>query len=217
YSLRTAERIFVLDRFAKERIAAKGSPDDKLVVIPPWSFDDSIKFDQAGRRTFREAHGISKKFVVMYSGNHSPCHPLDSLLAAADQLQTSSSVVFCFVGGGTEKLKVERFAASRGLKNILSLPYQPLAAISASLSAADLQVVVMGDPFVGIVHPCKLYNILRLCLTRGVGEGAMNQRPGTKDQRPGSEDQRLGTKDQRPQVLYIGPKTSHVSEVLDET
>jgi hypothetical protein len=27
-----------------------------------------------------------------------------------------------------------------------------------------LQVVVMGDPFVGLVHPCKIYNLLRLGL-----------------------------------------------------
>jgi colanic acid biosynthesis glycosyl transferase WcaI len=32
--------------------------------------------------------------------------------------------------------------------------------LSGSLSAADLHVVVMGDPFVGLVHPCKIYNIL---------------------------------------------------------
>src|SRR5437588_4668766 len=43
---------------------------------------------------------------------------------------------------------------------ILCLPYQPLSELSASLSAADLHLVVMGEPFVGIVHPCKIYNIL---------------------------------------------------------
>ena len=25
-----------------------------------------------------------------------------------------------------------------------------------------IHVVVMGDPFVGLIHPCKIYNILRL-------------------------------------------------------
>src|SRR5262249_43980332 len=48
------------------------------------------------------------------------------------------------------------------LSNIRSVPYQPLDKLSASLSAADLHLVVMGDPFVGIVHPCKVYNIRRL-------------------------------------------------------
>src|SRR6185369_14246529 len=37
---------------------------------------------------------------------------------------------------------------------------QPLAELAGSLSAADLHVVVMGDAFVGLVHPCKIYNTL---------------------------------------------------------
>ncbi len=46
------------------------------------------------------------------------------------------------------------------MRNVLCLPYQPLSQLSGSLSAADLHVVVMGDPFVGLVHPCKIYNLL---------------------------------------------------------
>jgi hypothetical protein len=30
------------------------------------------------------------------------------------------------------------------------------------LSAADLHTVILGQPFVGIVHPCKIYNILSI-------------------------------------------------------
>jgi len=44
----------------------------------------------------------------------------------------------------------------------LTLPYQPLSELAGSLSAADLHVVAMGDPFVGIIHPCKIYNILSI-------------------------------------------------------
>jgi putative colanic acid biosynthesis glycosyltransferase WcaI len=42
------------------------------------------------------------------------------------------------------------------------LPYQPLDQLAGALSAADLHLVVMGNPFVGIIHPCKVYNILRV-------------------------------------------------------
>ena len=35
-----------------------------------------------------------------------------------------------------------------------------MSELAGSLSAADMHVVVMGEPFVGIVHPCKIYNIL---------------------------------------------------------
>jgi hypothetical protein len=67
---------------------------------------------------------------------------------------------FLFVGGGSEFARVGQFATKHRLDNIRCLPYQPAAALSASLSAADLHVVVMGEPFVGIIHPCKIYNIL---------------------------------------------------------
>jgi glycosyltransferase involved in cell wall biosynthesis len=162
YSMRHAEKIFVLDRFMKERVEAKAISPHKLIVIPPWSHDTDINFDESRRREFRTTHGLTEKFVVMYAGNHSPCHPLDTLLAVAENLSNNSEIAFCFVGGGSEKQKVAQFAASRGLENIRCLPYQPRAELSASLSAADLHVVVMGDPFVGIVHPCKLYNILKV-------------------------------------------------------
>jgi len=160
HSLRRSTDVIVLDRFMKERIKDKGVPDAKIAVIPPWPHETAVQYTSEGRDAFRAAHGISGKFVVMYSGNHSPCHPLNTLLQAAAALSARDDIVFCFVGGGSEFRKVRHFAGDRGLKNILCLPYQPMHELSGSLSAADLHVVVLGDPFVGIVHPCKVYNIL---------------------------------------------------------
>jgi colanic acid biosynthesis glycosyl transferase WcaI len=160
YSFHHAARTIVLDRFMKERVVAKGIDPTRIAIVPPWSHDDKVSFSEAGREAFRERHGLSDKFVVMYSGNHSPCHPLDTLLEAALALKTRSEIVFCFVGGGSEQGKVREFASQNGLTNVKCLPYQPLSELSSSLSAADLHVVVMGEKFVGIVHPCKVYNIV---------------------------------------------------------
>jgi glycosyltransferase involved in cell wall biosynthesis len=184
YSLKQAKRIVVLDHFMRERIVAKGVAADTVVVLPPWSHDGAVQYDPEGRNEFRRRHGLEGRFVVMYSGNHSPCHPLDTLLEAADSLHHRSTagtpIVFCFMGGGSELAKVEQFVHMRNLRNVVCLPYQPVGRLGAALSAADLHVVVVGDPFVGIVHPCKIYNILRL----GVP------------------------------FLYIGPPQSHITEIL---
>ena len=160
HSLQRADRIIALDRFMKERIEAKGIEAGKIVVVPPWSHDDQVRFDLRGRQEFRTIHKLSSKFVVMYSGNHSPCHPLETILQAAERLADCNDIAFCFVGGGSEFSKVKDRVRDRGLRNVSCLPYQPLEKLSASLSAADLHVAVMGDKFVGIVHPCKIYNIL---------------------------------------------------------
>ena len=160
YSLVHAERVIALDRFMKRRILEKGVAEERITVLPPWAHDDTVRFDQPGRTAFRKQHNLDESFVVMYAGNHSPCHPLDTLLEAARGLANRSEIVFCFVGGGSEQVKVKQFAAFHNLRNIRCLPYQDFNMLSASLSAADLQVIVMGNEFVGIVHPSKVYNIL---------------------------------------------------------
>jgi hypothetical protein len=83
-------------------------------------------------------------------------------MESAKVLRNENAVQFCFIGGGSQFQRVQRFAAAEGLSNIKCLPYQPLNELAGSLSAADLHVVVMGNPFVGLVHPCKIYNVLSI-------------------------------------------------------
>ncbi len=164
WSFGRAARIVALDRFMAARIRAKSVAEDVIHVDAPWSHDDAVRYDEAARDQFRAEHGMTGKFVVMYSGNHSPCHPLDTVLQAALTLKHDSLIRFMFVGGGSEHGKVKAFAKEHSLSHVVCLPYQPLDKLSGSLSAADLHLVVMGDPFVGLVHPCKVYNILSLGL-----------------------------------------------------
>lgn len=160
YSLKHADRTIVLDRFMKERVLAKGAAAERVSVIPPGAIDDAVKFSSEGREAFRREHGFGDRFLVMYAGNHSPCHPLDTVLEAALRLRARDEVAFCFVGGGSEHAKVKQFAQRHELRNVKCLPYQPLERLSPVLSAADLHVVVMGDEFVGVVHPSKIYNVM---------------------------------------------------------
>ena len=162
FTLRHSSRVIVLDRFMRTRVLRRGAAPESVEIVPPWSHEVAIGFDQAQRDAFRAAHGLSDKFVVMYSGNHSPCHPLRPLLEAARILASRPEIVFCFIGGGSELPKVKAFAEEHGLSNIKCLPYQPIEKISGSLAAADLHVVVTGSPFVGIIHPSKIYNVLAL-------------------------------------------------------
>jgi glycosyltransferase involved in cell wall biosynthesis len=160
YSLRVSSRIVVLDRFMKDRIVAKNTPENKVCVVPVWSLDRLIYYDAEGRERFRRQLEVEKKFVVMYSGNHSPLHPLDTVLQAALRLRDDTRIAFVFVGGGSDFMRVKAFAMDHDLPNVICAPYQPLERLAGSLSAADLQVVLLGNPFVGIVHPSKIYNML---------------------------------------------------------
>jgi len=162
FSLRRATKTVVLDHFMEERILAKDIEKNKIEVIPPWSHDANVRYDAEGRSDFRKRHGLDDKFVIMYSGNHSPCHPVDTILEAAKELAGRGDLAFLFVGGGSQFAKVKKFGLDNALSNVVCLPYQPMDQLAGSLSAADLHLVVMGNPFVGLIHPCKIYNILRI-------------------------------------------------------
>jgi glycosyltransferase involved in cell wall biosynthesis len=154
-----SDRVIVLDSYMAKRIKNKAILTKEPIIIPPWPHEDAIKKSNANGNKFRTEHGLQNKFIVMYSGNHSWVHPLDTIIEAAKQLVYRKDIVFVFVGGGVEKKKVE-IAIKNGAKNILSLPYQPLCQLGESLAAADVHLVVMGGSMVGIVHPCKVYGAM---------------------------------------------------------
>jgi glycosyltransferase involved in cell wall biosynthesis len=186
FILARSRLIVALDVYMADRLKARfrpGTLDSVMRVIPPWSMSDEKAGIPAGQNPFRAKHDLSGKFVVMYSGNHSPSNPLATILNAAMKLKDDDSIWFVFVGGGASKRDVDALARQRQAANILSLPYQPLSTIGASLSAADVHIVTMGNHMVGIIHPCKVYGAMAVS---------------------------------RP-VLFLGPRRSHVGDLLDKT
>lgn len=216
--LKRADSIIALDRFMADRLLAKvtnggtehtSSPIGHqssvinhpqlrkgITILPPWPMDDYLETVPHADNPFRKEQGWEDKFVVMYSGNHSLVHPLNTLLDAAEQLKDDPRFVFVFIGGGKGKqavedriaqLNVERCSLNREStatnnqpqtsSDLISLPYQPLDQICYSLSAADLHIVSLGDNMSGIVHPCKIYGALsigRPVLTLGPKESYLN-------------------------------------------
>ncbi|MGA2032735.1 MAG: glycosyltransferase family 4 protein [Thermoguttaceae bacterium] len=158
-ALGRAHTVVALDRFMAARLIAKREIGDKLEVFPPWPHEDHLEDIPHAQNPFRKEHGLEGKFVVMYSGNHSPVNPISTVLQAAAALRQSENIVFVFVGGGAAKKEVEATIAA-GATNLVSLPYQPIEQLKYSLSAADLHVVTLGSSGVGIVHPCKIYGAM---------------------------------------------------------
>jgi colanic acid biosynthesis glycosyl transferase WcaI len=158
--LRRTNLVVALDRLMAGRLESRVNLGDRLVVIPPWPHEQCLEDVPPEKNPFRQAHGLGGKFVIMYSGNHSPSNPLDTLLEAVKRLREDPKLVFMFVGGGIGKKKVEQFVRENGLSNALCLPYQPLEGLRYSISAADVHVVSLGAGMAGIVHPCKIYGAM---------------------------------------------------------
>jgi glycosyltransferase involved in cell wall biosynthesis len=160
FILRRAALVVALDRFMADRLRKRAALEGRMIVMPPWPHENYVEPVEQETNPFRLRHGLVGKFVIMYSGNHSPSNPLSTLLAAAIQCRDDADLKFLFVGGGLGKKEVEAVIAEHKLANALSLPYQPLGELRFSLSAADVHVVSLGQDMVGIIHPCKIYGAM---------------------------------------------------------
>ena len=159
-ALREAATVVVLDRFMSDRVCSKVDVASKILVIPPWPHEDHLEAIPHGRNPFRSRLGLGGKRVVMYSGNHSSSNPLWTILHAARELDGDSNLAFVFVGGGLSKKQIEEYVTRHRMQNVTLLPYQPFDELRYSLSAADVHVVSLGEQFVGILHPCKVYGAM---------------------------------------------------------
>lgn len=157
FIIRNADLTVPLDRFMEDRLKLDGRKPNALLVMPPWPHEDAETPLPHDQNWFRDKHGLQGKFVIMYSGNHSPANPLDTLLQASLAFKADDSIRFAFIGGGGAKKQVNEHIEKHQLNNVLSLPYQPMTDLKFSLSAADVHVVSLGSDMVGIIHPCKVY------------------------------------------------------------
>ncbi|MCC6680137.1 MAG: glycosyltransferase family 4 protein [Phycisphaeraceae bacterium] len=157
-----AQHIVALDRFMAQRLNRKRDVTDKMLIMPPWPHESHLQPIAHADNPFRATHQLQNKFVIMYSGNHSPANPLDTLLETAMRLRDQQDLLFMFIGGGGGKKQIDDQIAQHHPPHIVSLPYQPLSQIKYSLSAADLHVVTMGNEVVGCVHPCKVYGAMAI-------------------------------------------------------
>jgi len=159
--LNNSDKIIVLDRFMKDNLVKKHGIDDNIIaIVPVWPVIDNNYRGSRLENPFRIEYGFGDKIVIMYSGNHSFVHPLETLLNLAYELKEDTRFLFVFIGGGVRKKDVTEFKKKYNLNNIIQLQYQPREKIHFSLGSSDIQVVILGEGLVGFTHPNKIYGAL---------------------------------------------------------
>jgi colanic acid biosynthesis glycosyl transferase WcaI len=160
YIIRNSDSRITLDRYMKEHLVQRGAEMQNTHIVPVWPVMEKVYEGERSMNPFRLEHGFGERIVVMYSGNHSYVHPLDTILETALLLKGNNHFVFVFIGEGVRKKDVTLYKARHALDNIIQLPYQPRHSIHLSLGAADIQVVIMGERQVGFTHPNKIYGAM---------------------------------------------------------
>lgn len=156
-----SDKIIVLDRFMKNYLVEKNNiPFEKIAIAPAWPVVDNLYSGSRMENPFRIENNFGDRIVIMYSGNHSYVHPINTILELARELENDERFLFVFIGNGVRKQEVTDFKEKYRLENIIQLPFQPRDKIYLSLGSSDIQVVIIGEGLVGFTHPCKIYGAL---------------------------------------------------------
>ena len=92
----------------------------------------------------RRELGAEGRFVVSYIGTMGMAHGLETILAAAAQLQSENpEVVFLMIGEGADKERITGLARGRGLNNLRFIDQQPREQIPSYICASDICLVLL--------------------------------------------------------------------------
>lgn len=105
---------------------------------------------------FRMTHNLVGKFVVLYSGNIALTQGLETVIAAAAQLQEFPDIVFVIVGEASALGHLQECCHAHNARNVLLLPFQPREKLPEMLSAADIGLVVQKRQVTVFNLPSKI-------------------------------------------------------------
>lgn len=142
----------------------------KVEVVYPWVDTNRIKPIPKAENWFAQQHGQVDKLTVMYSGNMGLGHDIETMLAAARELQDVPAIHFMFIGAGPKWQLVKETLDREGLRNVTLLGWQPEEALPAVLATADIGLVALEETLRGLAVPSKTFYMMAagaamLCLS----------------------------------------------------
>ena len=159
-NLKTAAANVVLGDVMADKVASRDILKDRIHVIANWSVDDTIFPVAASDNPLRREWGLESKFVVGYSGNLGRAHEFDTVLGAAERLQSNPEIIFLCIGGGHLLNLLAKRVKERGLGNFRFLNYQDQAVLKFSLCVPDVHWISLKPELEGLIVPSKVYSIV---------------------------------------------------------
>ena len=159
FVLRRASRISSISPRMCERLADKGVPASRIVLLRNWAnhAEGIAAAGEAGQK-LRQQWGLERSTIALYSGNIAAKQGLDSVISAARALRHRRDLTFVISGDGPNKVDLERKAAD--LPNVVFKPLQEPPRFAAMMRAADIHLLPQLAGTADLVLPSKLPNML---------------------------------------------------------
>lgn len=163
YSCRKADKVIVVGRDMIETLHRRFADMIPYAYINNWINEEEIyplPKDHSQVLEFRKKYGLENKFVIMYSGNVGLYYDLLSILKIVERFKETEDVMFAFVGEGSVLETLCEYKESKGLSNVVFIPYQKKSELIYSLNAGDVHLVVNAKGIKGVSVPSKLYGVM---------------------------------------------------------
>jgi glycosyltransferase involved in cell wall biosynthesis len=141
---RRADRIVVVTPAFKDHLIRHWQvPEQKISIVENGVETDLFRPDPAAG-DLRKTMKFEDRFLVCYVGTMGMAHGLETLIAAAEQLQKAlPNAMFLLIGEGAEKERTAELASTRGLTNVRFLGQQSRDRIPGYISASDVCLVML--------------------------------------------------------------------------
>lgn len=139
-----AAAIAVISQGNRERLVAKGVPEEKVHFVPHYA-NEAIYRPVAPDPLFAEKLNIVGRFMIVFAGYIGMSQALDVVLAAADELTKLPEVLFLIVGDGPDAGRLQEIARVRGLTNVRFIGRRPTEEMPHLFALADGLLVHLRD------------------------------------------------------------------------
>lgn len=158
-SLRSALINVVLGDVMAKRVEQLGIASSKIKIIANWADGNHIQPIAKANNPLVDKWGLSKQFIVGYSGNMGRAHEFATMLDAAEKLLEDKQIIFLFIGNGPMLTWIKHEVKKRSLSNVIFRPYQPRQQLSNSLTVPDVHLISLYSDLEGLIVPSKFYGI----------------------------------------------------------
>jgi colanic acid biosynthesis glycosyl transferase WcaI len=157
--LRNAVRVVAIGDTMAQRLQEKGTPRERIRVIPNWTDVSAIR-PQPKANEWSLEQKVADRFVVMHSGNVGHAQDLDSLLRATTLVRDLEDLRVLLIGSGARWQELYDLAQTLEADHVQFLDFQPRERLAQTLSSADVHVVGLARGLAGYVVPSRIYSIL---------------------------------------------------------
>jgi glycosyltransferase involved in cell wall biosynthesis len=139
-----ADRVVVVSpAFREHLIRYWHVPAARISIVENGVEVDLFRLDPAATEVRKQLR-LEDRFLICYIGTIGNAHGLETLIAAAEELQTAlPRAMFLLIGEGAEKERIAELVVARRLTNVQFRGQQPREQIPAYVSAADLCLVML--------------------------------------------------------------------------